>query len=59
MERLNAAGKLQAARVALDSNLYARERWYAPDKPHVYADDEETLALLKAIGADPETILAP
>ena len=59
VERLQAAGKLAAAKTALDGNLYARERWYAPDQPAVYADDPEALALLKAIGADPEAILAP
>jgi hypothetical protein len=36
-----------------------KERWRAPDKPSVYADDEETLAVLQAIGADPEVVLAP
>src|SRR5688572_27183807 len=59
VDRLNAAGKLGAARVALDANLYARERWYAPDRPAIYFDDPEALALLAAIGADAETILAP
>lgn len=58
VERLNAAGKLAAARAALDADLYARERWYAPDKPAIYADDPEALALLQAIGADPDVILA-
>lgn len=58
VERLNAAGLLAAAKAALDANLYARERWYAPDKPAIYADDAEALALLAAIGANPEIILA-
>lgn len=57
VERLNAAGKLAAAKSALDANLYARERWYAPDKPAVYADDPEVLSLLAAIDADHEVIL--
>lgn len=59
VSRLQAAGRLAAARAALDADLYARERWYAPDKPAIYADDPEALALLSAIGADPEAILAP
>jgi len=59
IERLQAAGKLAAAKTALDGNLYTRERWYAPDQPAIYGDDPEALALLKAIGADPEAILAP
>lgn len=57
--RLYEAGKLDAAQSALAANTYARERWYAPDKPGVYADDAEALALLVAIGADPDVILAP
>lgn len=58
VERLHAAGKLASARAALDADLYARERWYAPDKPAIYADDAEALALLQAVGADPDVILA-
>jgi hypothetical protein len=39
-------GRVRApvSRTALDSDLYARERWYAADRP--------------AIGADPAVILA-
>lgn len=59
IERLHAAGKLAAAKAALDSNLLLRERWYAPDRPAVNADDPDTIALLQAIGADPKVILAP
>lgn len=59
VDRLNDAGKLSDASKALNADLYARERWYAPDKPGVYADDAEVLALLKVIGADPAVILAP
>jgi hypothetical protein len=57
--RLQAAGKLAAARPAVDADLNARERWYAPDRPAIYADDAEALALLQAIGADPGIVLAP
>ena len=35
-----------------------QERWRAPDKPAVYADDPEMLVILQAIGADPAVILA-
>lgn len=59
VERLNAAGKLPLVKAALDANLYARERWYAADKPAVYVNDPEVLGLLTAIGADPDVILAP
>lgn len=58
IERLHQAGKLAAASAALNADLYTSERWYAPDKPAIYADDAEALALLKAIGADPAVIFA-
>lgn len=35
-----------------------RERWRSPDKPRVYFDDPETLAVLQAIGADPSVVMA-
>jgi hypothetical protein len=35
-----------------------QQQWYASDKPAIYADDEATIALLTAIGADPDTVLA-
>ena len=49
--RLNAAGLLAAAKGALDADLYARERWYAPDRPAVYADDPEALHWLLRAGS--------
>lgn len=58
IERLQAAGKLDAARSALDAApLYDRERWNSRDA--IYSDDPTALALLAAIGADPAAILAP
>lgn len=58
VERLIAAGKIEAARAALATLSVAdQERWNA--KPAVYADDPRALALLRAIGADPAVILAP
>lgn len=58
VERLIAAGKLAAARQALDAaSIEMRERWNT--KSAIYADDPDALALLKLIGADPATILAP
>lgn len=57
VDRLQAAGKLDAARVALDAaDLYTRERWNV--RNGIYADDPTALALLKAIGADPAVIMA-
>lgn len=58
VDRLQAAGKLEAARAAIDTaDLYTRERWNTRDS--IYADDETAIALLAAIGADPAEILAP
>lgn len=58
VDRLFAAGKLDAARAALDARpLYVRERWNVRDS--VYATDPDTIALLTGIGADPAVILAP
>jgi hypothetical protein len=58
VDRLQAAGNLPAARAALDAaDLYTRERWSAREA--IYADDPTAIALLQAIGADPEAILAP
>ena len=58
VDRLHAAGKLDAAHAALEAaDLYTRERWNTRDA--IYADDATALALLAAIGADPAAILAP
>jgi hypothetical protein len=58
VDRLEAAGKLEAARAALDAApLYMRERWN--NRQLVNADDPDANALLQAIGADPAVILAP
>ena len=58
VDRLQAAGKLAAARAALDAaDLYTRERWNTRDA--IFADDPTAIALLTAIGADPDAILAP
>ncbi|HLL28965.1 MAG TPA: hypothetical protein VKT73_15115 [Xanthobacteraceae bacterium] len=58
VDRLQTAGKLNAARAALDAaDLYTRERWNARDA--IYADDPTALALLQAVGADPNVIMAP
>lgn len=58
VERLIAAGKIEAARAALAQISVAdQERWNA--KPAVYSDDARAIALIKAVGADPAVILAP
>lgn len=35
------------------------ERWRAPNYPAVNHDDPDTIAVLRAVGADPDVILAP
>jgi hypothetical protein len=58
VDRLEAAGKLAAARAALDAaDLYTRERWNVRDA--IYADDETARTLIAGVGADPDAILAP
>lgn len=57
--RLIAAGKIGAAYQALNADPSAFARWFAPDHGEVYADDSDALALLAAIGADAEVIMAP
>jgi len=57
VERLHAAGKLAAARTAIDAaSLLMREKWNAAQS--IKQDDPDALALLTAIGADPAVILA-
>ncbi|MCB2019808.1 MAG: hypothetical protein KDG44_03315 [Burkholderiaceae bacterium] len=34
------------------------ERWRAPDQPTVYTDDPDTVAIVTAVGADPQVVLA-
>lgn len=59
VRRLNDAGKLLAARAALEADPLSHELWYAADRTFIYADDSIALALLVGIGADPDVILAP
>lgn len=49
-ERMNDIGKLGAAFAALNSNPIFFGRWFAPDWPNVYFDDEGLLSILTAIG---------
>lgn len=48
--------ELAAALAAMTTRQ--KEQWYASDKPAIYADDEATVTLLTAIGADPDVVLA-
>ena len=58
VRRLHRAGKLEAAKAALAADTLLHELWYAADLTAIYADDENALALLGAIGADAGAILA-
>ena len=57
--RLIEAGKMEAAYAALTANATYFARWFAPDRPEVYADDPDALVLLGAIEADAASIMAP
>lgn len=57
VDRLYTAGKLDAANAALNaSDLYTQQRWNT--RSSIYADDPTALALLKAVGADSDIIMA-
>lgn len=61
-ERVHAIGKLGDAFAALNAQPILFGRWFAPDWPNVYFDDEALLALLAAIGctqAEIDAITAP
>ena len=57
--RLIEAGKMGAAMTALMSDPASFGRWFTPDWPNVYADDDGLIAFLTAIGADVAAITAP
>jgi hypothetical protein len=57
--RIIDAGKMGQAYAALTSNPVYFARWFAPDRPSVYCDDPDAVALVTALGLDPAIILAP
>lgn len=59
VSRLIAADKIADAKAVLDRNPSAFARWFASDRPAINHDDPDALALLRAIGADADVILAP
>lgn len=59
VSRLIAADRIADAKAALDANPAAFARWFASDRPAINHDDEDAIKLLRAIGADPDVILAP
>ena len=58
IQRLIDAGKINAAYAALAANPAAFARWFSPDLSTINSDNLEAIALLQAIGADPDVILA-
>lgn len=61
-ERANAIGKLGDLMTALLANPLYFGRWFAPDWPEVYADDEGLLEMLAAVGcteAQIDAVTAP
>ena len=56
--RMAAAGTLQAAMAILMLDADKWRRWNARAYPWVYADDPDTVALIAAVGSDPDIILA-
>lgn len=59
VQRLTEAGKIGLAKAALESDPAAFARWFAPGHTYVFADDPDALALLAAIGANADSIMAP
>jgi hypothetical protein len=58
-ERLTDAGKMGEAYALLTTMPDKFGRWFAPDRPHVYSDDPDSIAFLNALDLDPDVILAP
>lgn len=59
VRRLAAVGLLAAAEKAIaGADALTRQEWATADLG-VYADDPKTIGFLRAIGANPDTILAP
>jgi len=58
-QRLIEAGLMDAAFAALSSSGVLFARWYSRISDAVFFDDPDALALLNAIGADADEIMAP
>lgn len=57
--RIIEAGKMGDAKAMLDANPVYFARWFAPDHPAVYCDDEDAMGLVLTLGLDPADILKP
>lgn len=58
MTRLIEAGKIHDAFTSLIAQPELFVRWFASDRPHVNANDPDTIAFLKSLDVDPDAILA-
>ena len=60
IRRVHEAGVLAQVMAILDApaNTYAKARWLCPDRPAVYTDDADLVAVLTAAGANPAAITA-
>jgi len=56
--RLIAAGKMDVVFAALISSPADFAKWFAPDWPNVFVDDERMIDVLTAVGADVSAITA-
>lgn len=56
--RLVDLGKASAAKALLDQDAVAWGRWFAPDWPNVFADDQGLLDFLAGLGLTEEQITA-
>lgn len=56
--RLIESGKMDKAYALLTSNAEFFARWFAPDRPEVYCDDPDAVAVVSALELNPEKILA-
>jgi hypothetical protein len=57
--RIITKGKMAQAYAMLVANPIYFARWFAPDHPVVYCDDPDAMILVRALGLDPQEILAP
>ncbi len=58
-QRIIDAGQIGVAFAILQSDPAKFARWFAPDHPAVYCDDPDAIALVAALGLEPEVIMAP
>ena len=57
--RRTVAKSVVMAYAMLTANPENFAKWFAPDRPVVYCDDPEAVAVVRALDLDPAVILAP